>query len=260
MKHKLVKAIAGFIILFLLYHAAEYMILFENSAVGFLCFQLAFFTAAWAIARWQTGKGFSTWGLDTKRTFRVQFVTGMVMGIVLYGLVFVICILSGIEKITEMPSSPAAFSPFLLFVFGNFFSSLSEDILTRAYIYRHLHGKSTGTQLIFLTALVYLLNHIYRLDDGPEAWLYLFTLGVLYAIPVIVTSRLWFTGGMHWAGNCVFYLTHGIIQTGDGPVRFSPNYILVLCSLLLIPVNYTVLSALQKNRTKLITGAGNVTR
>jgi uncharacterized protein len=172
-------------------------------------------------------------------------LAGMFMGIVLYGLSFIISLSLGMEIIIERPSLPAALSPFLLFVFGNFFSSFSEDILTRAYVYHHVKEKISGIWIIFLSALIYLLNHIYRLDDGPQAWIYLFTLGIVYVIPLVVSKRLWFTGGMHWAGNCVFFFTHGIMKTGDGPVHISSNYILVLCSLLLIPVNYAVLKLLK---------------
>jgi hypothetical protein len=49
--------LAGFAALFGLYHAAEYMILFNNSPAGFLAFQALFFLAAWAIARWQAKPG-----------------------------------------------------------------------------------------------------------------------------------------------------------------------------------------------------------
>ena len=88
MKNKLVTTIAGFIILFFLYHAAEYMILFKNSAVGFLCFQLVFFIVAWGIAKWQTGQGFAAWGLEAKKGFGAPLIAGMIMGAVLYGLIF----------------------------------------------------------------------------------------------------------------------------------------------------------------------------
>ncbi|WP_431212630.1 hypothetical protein ACQ86N_44255 [Puia sp. P3] len=52
MKH-LLKPFVGFLLLFLLYHSAEYMIVFRNSIFGFLSFQLAFFASAYFIAAWQ---------------------------------------------------------------------------------------------------------------------------------------------------------------------------------------------------------------
>ena len=63
MKASPFKFIIGFICLFLLYHAAEYMILFKDNAAGFLVLQAFFFAAAWGIARWQFKQGLSVWGL-----------------------------------------------------------------------------------------------------------------------------------------------------------------------------------------------------
>lgn len=48
------KIITGFIILFSLYHGAEYMIMKENSARGFLALQAVFFL--WR-GCWPAGKG-----------------------------------------------------------------------------------------------------------------------------------------------------------------------------------------------------------
>jgi hypothetical protein len=99
--------------------------------------------------------------------------------------------------------------------------------------------------LIFISAAVYLLNHIYRLDDGFAVCLFLFLLGIVFIIPLILTKRLWFTGGMHWAGNSFFYFTHALIKTGDGDTAFSANYTMAICTLLLIPLNYFLLKKME---------------
>jgi len=243
MKISPIKFITGFVCLFILYHAAEYMIVYKNSSGGFLIFQLLFFIAAWGIAKWQFKEGLAAWGLSVKKHFFSQLLLGMVMGIILYGLTYFINLLLGIETKLAIPQRAYIGGPFLLFVFGNFFSSFSEDVLTRGYLYKHLNSKITIPVFIFISAAVYLLNHIYRLGDGFVTWLYLFLLGVLLVIPLILTKRLWFTGGMHWAGNCFFYFTHGIIQSGAGKMDISPNYTLAVCSLLMIPVNYYLLKS-----------------
>jgi len=51
------KIVLGFLILFGLYHAAEYFVLFEYNPTAFLGVQIIFFIAAWQIARWQKFKG-----------------------------------------------------------------------------------------------------------------------------------------------------------------------------------------------------------
>jgi hypothetical protein len=92
-----------------------------------------------------------------------------------------------------------------------------------------------------ISATVYLFNHIYRLDDGMDTYLYLFSLGVLFAIPLVMTRRLWFTCGLHWAGNVTFYYTHEILKTEEGSRGLSPNLVLVGVVLLMILLNYFVL-------------------
>lgn len=140
-------------------------------------------------------------------------------------------------------------APLGLFLFGNLFSSFSEDVLTRGYIYKHLHGKIATPVLIVTSALIYWLNHIYRITAGWETFGYLFCLGVLFVIPLIITKRLWLTGGMHWMGNVTFYFTHNIIntQTAKGPV--SPNTILLMCILIFIPVVLFVTRRFKLNAT-----------
>mgnify|MGYP003575011670 CR=1 FL=1 len=247
MPKQLLKAIGGFLLLFILYHAAEYMIMFQNSPAGFLFFQVAFFLAAWLIVRWQARQGMSAWGLDVRHPFIKHLLSGISMGILLYGLTYLISLFVGSERFIGTPSFKEAIPPLLLFIFGSFFSSLSEDILTRGYVFYHLKERVGGWVLVIISALIYLLNHIYRLDDGPQAWLYLFSLGVLFAIPLLLTKRLWFTGGLHWAGNCVFFLTHEIFTTQTNAQSIDANYILVLCILIIIPVNYVIIRALKLN-------------
>ncbi len=234
------KIFTGFLVLFGLYHAAEYMIVFKSSPAGFLGFQAVFFLAAWGIARWQGFRGMSAWGLDTGKRFLMLLLAGMLMGLVLYGLAFLIATGSDAERIVTVPPFSEISSALSLFVFGNFFSSFSEDILTRGYVYRHLEGKMSAVVIVIASALIYTFNHIYKLDKGFEMLFYLFSLGLVYVVPLVVSGRLWFTGGMHWAGNCLFYYTHELIKTedGNGPVSF--NYILAILCMLFIPLVYFI--------------------
>src|SRR5689334_22138391 len=101
---QLSKVISGFAVLFCLYHAAEYMIVFKNSPAGFLGLQVLFFVAAWIIGRVQTGTGFNAWGLDTRKGLLRPLLAGILLGIVLYGSTLLISIALGLEKIISIPS------------------------------------------------------------------------------------------------------------------------------------------------------------
>lgn len=246
MKISILSIVLGFIILFGLYHAAEYMIVFKNHATGFLAFQIVFFIAAWVIARWQFGAGLSAWGLDAKASLIKHLLLGITMGIALYGATFWLSNISGAESMANVPSFASIAGPLSLFVFGNFFSSFSEDILTRGYVYKHLNGRISNILIILISTLIYVLNHIYRYNDAFETHVYLFALGLTYVIPLVLTKRLWFTGGMHWAGNCFFYATHELITTNSNThAALSPNYLLAILAVVFIPLNYLLLKALK---------------
>lgn len=231
-----IKVIIGFLLLFVLYHTAEYFVLFTYNPVAFLAFQFLFFIAAWLLARWQGYKSLAAWGLDTKNGWLTNLLIGMVMGLVLYGGTFAVSTWFKSEEVVQVPSLKDIWPQFALFVFGTFFSSFSEDILTRGYLYKHLADKTSAIAFALISATIYLLNHIYRLDDGLETLLYIFLLGILFVIPVLLTKRLWFTGGMHWAGNITFFFTHNLMSVKDGTGRFSPNSIFCICILLFIPI------------------------
>ena len=74
------KILIGFILLFSLYHAAEYMIMFENNIPGFFLFQFLFFFSAWLISKWQSGKGFLSLGTRIFIQFRKDFNCGNIDG------------------------------------------------------------------------------------------------------------------------------------------------------------------------------------
>jgi membrane protease YdiL (CAAX protease family) len=228
--------IAGFLLLFALYHVAEYFVLFKYNPIAFLVVQLIFFIAAWLVARWQKFHGLSAWGLGTGKGWLKHLAVGMLMGVVLYGVTYAVSLGIGSETITHIPDASETVPPLALFCFGVFFSSFSEDILTRGYLFKHFRDKMPKGIFVFVSSSIYLLNHIYRIADGWGTCAYLFALGILFAIPLVLTKRLWFTGGMHWIGNTTYYLTHNIITTKTNEGHLAPNTILIFSIVILIPI------------------------
>ena len=252
----ILKLILSFVILFLLYHAAEYMILFQNDIAGFFIFQTLFFIAAIALGNWYSNEGLAAWGLNfSVKLFKPLFI-GMLFGIVVYAIPYFLSLAIGIETIKKVPGLFAIVRTSLPFVFGVVFSSFSEDILTRGLIYKYFNHKIKPIYLILLSASVYLLNHIYRLTSGPETILYLFLLGIIFVIPLMQTNRLWFTGGMHWAGNSFFFVSHNVIQTESNNTWLSPNYLFAICLALSVPVTWFLL----KNYSSAFSGDSSKTK
>jgi membrane protease YdiL (CAAX protease family) len=219
------KVLASFVVLFALYHAAEYFILFENNIPGFFACQGLFFVAAWMLGNWCAGNGLAGWGLPFSRKIGLYFVVGALLGISLYATPYFVSLLFGIERVVKVPGMQDVVKTGLPFAFGVLFSSFSEDVLTRGLPYSALAGRVSPFLLTILSAGIYLLNHIYRLGDGADTWLYLYLLGVVFIIPVLFTGQLWITGFMHWAGNTFFFFSHNVILTETNEAMLSSNYL-----------------------------------
>lgn len=226
----------SFLMLFVLYHAAEYMIVFQGSPAGFFLFQLLFFVSAWLLGQAYGANGLANWGLPFVAKSSKLFLMGIGLGCILYAVPYALSLYLGIEFVIRVPAGVPLIKSALPFAFGVLFSSFSEDILTRGLIYRHFNARLKPLGLVLLSASVYVLNHIYRLTDGPEAWMYLFLLGAVFIIPVIFTKNLWLTGGMHWAGNTFFFVTHSVIQTQESSRYLSPNYLFAAWLLVFLPL------------------------
>jgi len=236
--NRAVKISTTFIILFALYHAAEYLILFKNNAIGFLIVQCIFFAAAYFLGRWYSGNGLSAWGLPLRG--KKFFLVGIGYGILIYAIPYLVSIFIGVDRITEIPDWIRAAKASVPFAFGVLFSSFSEDVLTRGLIYTHLRDELKPVWLVILSALVYVLNHIYRLGDGIESLLYLFLLGIIFFIPLLRTKNLWLTGFMHWSGNTFFFISHNVIQTESNNDLITSNYLFSICLAFLIPVIWVI--------------------
>jgi membrane protease YdiL (CAAX protease family) len=229
-----------FVVLFSLYHAAEYMIMFRNNALLFFLFQALFFVSAYFLGKWYNGTGLSSWGLPfPKRVYR-PFFFGMILGIILYGIPFALSLYLGVEKLVSIPPTSEIILSSLPFAVGVLLTSFSEDILTRGLIYSEAGKKIRPVFIILFSAALYLFNHIYRLTDGPETWTYLFLLGIIFMIPLIQTGNLWLTGAMHWAGNLFFFVTHSAIDLQETGHGINYNTLFSIWLVLYIPVVYFI--------------------
>lgn len=232
----ILKISISFVVLFILYHSAEYMILFKKSIGGFFIFQLFFFLSAWILGNWNQKNGFGFWGLSFSKLKTKHILIGIILGIILYGIPYLISLSLGIEFLSNIPPWPDIMKASIPFSLGVIFSSFAEDILTRGTVFRLLNNKIKTGWIIFISSTLYLLNHIYRLNDGFDTLSYLFLLGVLFIIPLIITKNLWITGFMHWSGNTFFFVSHNVIQTDNNSNYITPNQIFVFWIFLLIPI------------------------
>uniref|UniRef100_UPI0030F3E071 CPBP family intramembrane glutamic endopeptidase n=1 Tax=Phenylobacterium sp. TaxID=1871053 RepID=UPI0030F3E071 len=89
-----------------------------------------------------------------------------------------------------------------MLLLSTFVASLAEDILTRGFWYRAADIRwRGGVVFVLASSVIYVLNHIYRLGNGPVEWLVLFCFGVAYATALWRSGSLWVALGLHWGWN-----------------------------------------------------------
>ncbi len=235
---KMLRVIIGFAILFGVYHSAEYMVLFANQPLLFLCISFLFFPIAQWIAKRQGLEGIRAFAVTVNSFHLSQGALGLLIGITVNILMVIVLNVCNVEHIDRIPPVGAFLRAALPLVFGTVFSSLTEDVLTRGYIFAHGH-KLKPWILVLVSSIIYVLNHIHRLDE-PVYLLYLFIVGIQLIIPVIVTGSIWYTLGIHWAGNIVYHLTNSVMHSSAGVNSAYAMWVAIGFMAALIPVNYVV--------------------
>lgn len=206
------KAFWGFIVLFAAYHLSE--VVGQNPVIILGCF-IFFFIVAQLVAKALGEKGLSAFGLQKHEHASSQLFKGYIFGCLFYGGSFFVSVMQG--KISF--KGAFSFQQLLLPLFGiiviTFFSSASEDVLTRGYIFRMLPKNWSLGLTISLSSFIYVINHVWRIGEGYTQWLLLLLMGLTFAIPLAVTRSLWFTIGCHWGWNTVSLFKSHISDMSD---------------------------------------------
>ncbi|MFJ7725319.1 lysostaphin resistance A-like protein [Neobacillus sp. NPDC097160] len=233
------KALIGFIVLFAAYHTSEVL---GNQPVLILSCFLLFFVIAHIVAKLLGENGISAFGLQRHTGSSKTLFTGYLLGLLFYGGSMVVSVITGEISFEGIFSIQQIILPLLGMILLTFLSSASEDILTRGYVFKYLPQKISMTVLVVISSVVYVLNHIWRIDDGYTQWIMLFLMGLTYAIPFAVTRSLWFTIGCHWGWNTVSLFKSQIGNMSDFKIidhTTDWTYIITMLFFLLFVVFYS---------------------
>jgi len=103
---------------------------------------------------------------------------------------------------TDLPHAGAPVAMALAWLgLSTFVPSIAEDIVTRGFWARIPGWRWSGPAFVAFATGVYVLNHIYRLGNGPVEWLMLSCYGLAYATAFWRTGTLWGAVGLHWGWN-----------------------------------------------------------
>lgn len=204
MSHR-TRLILAFAAIWLLYQGAEGVgmrWLHSNALRDVL--MVASVLAAWPLSRWLGHRGYAAYALAGDGWWR--WLPG---GLLLAVAMKFVAVAAGLAlgALVADTQAPAATAPMLLaalpmLLLSTFVPSLAEDILTRGYWYRAA-GIRWRSGLVFVgaSAAIFVLNHLYRLGEGPLEWLRLFAFGLPYAAALWRSGSLWAALGLHWGWN-----------------------------------------------------------
>lgn len=212
--------VLGFIALFFVYHFPEFFNSFLLSAI----FKIGFLVFAIFLAKLQGFSGLSAYGLPFNNSWLKNVLIGLLIGTTFFTLSVILSYLLKFDTIDKVENFNFFLQSLPLTMLMTFFPSIAEDILTRGYLWGHFKYLKPGVWII-LSAIVYVLNHIWRLDDGFSVLSYLFFLGLVLAICIFISNSLWLTLGIHWGSNIAFEL----INSGVKSTLLVEKYYSILC-------------------------------
>jgi membrane protease YdiL (CAAX protease family) len=194
----------AFALLFVLYQLPEGLgqrILHSFPAV--VALSLMFLPAAWLLGRWIGFRGLDAWYLGLRPGWAGLLAAAFALAVLAKAAALAVGAVAGVYRIGVDPGQSAA--ALLVAAAGmlptTFFPSIAEDIVTRGVLMRALPALSRRPAFVAASAVVYVLNHIYRLGNGPVEWAMLFCFGLAYAAALYASRSLWPALGLHWGWN-----------------------------------------------------------
>ncbi|MBS1627263.1 MAG: CPBP family intramembrane metalloprotease [Bacteroidetes bacterium] len=196
--------VIGFVVLFFIYHFPEFFQPFWITVV----FKVGFLFVAVIVAKLQGWKWLEGYGISfSYNKWYIILLTGLLIGSGAFIISIIESIIFNTQKIQSIESLYFFLMHLPLTLLMTFFPSIAEDILTRGYLYAYL--KNVKPLLwAFISAVIYVLNHIWRLNDDVSVLVYLFLLGLVLGISVCIKKSLWLAFGIHWGANIVYELSN----------------------------------------------------
>jgi membrane protease YdiL (CAAX protease family) len=230
----------AFAVLFVAYQLPEGLgqhVLHSLAVQGTL--MVAFLPIAWAVGRWLGFRGFDAYALEWQRgslwLLVVPFAAAVAVKAIALGLGGKLGIYAA-DPAHAQPFSPALLGFALL---ATFFPSIAEDILTRGFFFRAAPLRTKAVGFVVISSAIYVLNHVYRLANGPREWLMLFCYGLAYAAALARTGSLWAAVGLHWGANFAGTLLPDLIgltvqKPAQSPLLSAASHLVLL--VLVVPL------------------------
>lgn len=159
-----------------------------------------YYLVAWGVGRALGAPGFQAFALGRVPGFGLRFLGLLGAALAAKGLALGVGAALGVFRIAPLPSPPAPLGV-IAAALTTFVPSLAEDLLTRGLLWGRTPRAWGRAGFVALSAAFFVLNHVYRLNQGPMEWAFLFVLGLTYATALARESTLWAAVALHWGWN-----------------------------------------------------------
>lgn len=189
---------------------------------------ITFTLATWLAATYMDRRPFSEFGLRPGPAWWREFGIGVATAAVAFGLIFLAFRLLGWIDFTGYGWERVGSRPFLIAI-GAYFLKMAavgyyEELLSRGYhLTNMLEGFTFGGEAgrrramalaLFTSSLVFGLLHAFNPDFGVASLVGILIAGLILGIPYLLTGRLGYSIGLHFAWNFVQGAVFGFPVSG----------------------------------------------
>lgn len=162
-----------------------------------------FLPVAWLCGRRLGYQGLDAWFMSFSPRWAVLLGSCFALSLLVKAAALWIGATAGIYHVAPLPGigGAAVLIAFVGMLPYTFFPSVAEDIVTRGFLMRAAPALAQRPVFIVASAGLFVLNHIYRLSNGPLEWLMIFCFGLAYAAALFYSRTLWAAIGLHWGWN-----------------------------------------------------------
>lgn len=206
--------IAGFFIIYAVGLSVHYA---PHLALGVVGGGLYFLVAA-LVSRWARTGSLADLGLRIHHGWGTHLLIGFGLGAVAETLWFLLVWQAGAFTVTGVVASPEFWGRLAYMALNTAYIGCWEELLCRGYLLRVLPPALSRRNLLLLMGLIFMLFHIPRLSPYWVDWVGWFLMGIAFTIPVLATGSLWYSIGLHWSIDLVWFLLKhpdGVLIKGE---------------------------------------------
>ncbi len=201
---------------------------------------------AWPLSRWLGYRGYGAYALGPGAGLRWWLPVGLLFAVLAKFAATWLGLRLGIyapDASTPVMGAAVLLAALPMLLLATFVPSLAEDILARGFWYRASGIRwRGGTVFVLASSAIYVLNHVYRLADGPLEWLTLFCFGLAYAAALWRSGSLWAAVGLHWGWNLGNQLVNAlmpatVVDATTAPFLSIAAHLVMLALVCLVPQN-----------------------